>query len=42
MLYNTPIEAMVIMSDVFPLLISGKGSPVGGMVPLTTSALMAT
>ena len=35
-----PMDAMVIISEVLPELTSGKGSPVGGMLPLTTSALM--
>ena len=40
MAYSTPIEAIVIISDVFPELISGNGKPVGGILPLTTSALI--
>ena len=39
MLNSTPIAAMVKMRDVLPALMSGSGSPVGGMEPLTTSAL---
>ena len=38
--YKIPIDAMVIMSEVFPELISGNGNPVGGILPLTTSALI--
>ena len=38
--YSTPIDAMVMISEVLPELISGNGKPVGGMLPLTTSALM--
>ena len=34
--------AIVKMSEVFPALISGSGSPVGGIDPLTTSALTTT
>ena len=36
--YNTPIDAIVIINEVFPELINGKGKPVGGILPLTTSA----
>ncbi len=42
MLYSTPIAAIVMMREVFPELTSGSGRPVGGMEPLTTSALMTT
>ena len=38
--YKIPIDAIVIIKDVFPELISGNGNPVGGMLPLTTSALI--
>jgi hypothetical protein len=38
--YSVPIEDIVIIKEVFPELISGKGSPVGGMLPLTTRALI--
>jgi hypothetical protein len=38
--YSTPIDAIVIIKEVFPELISGRGKPVGGMLPLTTSALI--
>ena len=38
--YSTPIDAIVIISEVFPELIRGNGKPVGGILPLTTSALM--
>ena len=38
--YKIPIDAIVIMSEVFPELISGSGKPVGGILPLTTSALI--
>ena len=41
-LNNTPIDAIVMISEVFPALISGSGSPVGGTAPLTTSALSTT
>ena len=37
--YKIPAAAIVIISEVFPELISGNGKPVGGMLPLTTSAL---
>ena len=37
-LYSTPNDAIVTISDVLPELISGNGMPVGGMQPLTTSA----
>ena len=40
--YNTPIEAIVIIKEVFPLDMSGSGNPVGGIVPLTTSAFITT
>ena len=38
--YKIPMDAIVMMSDVFPELTSGSGSPVGGIVPLTTSAFI--
>ena len=38
--YKIPIDAIVMTSEVLPELISGSGSPVGGMVPLTTSAFI--
>ena len=37
--YKIPIDDMVIMSEVLPALIKGKGKPVGGILPLTTNAL---
>jgi hypothetical protein len=39
--YNTPIKAIVIISEVFPELTSGNGKPVGGIAPLTTKAFSA-
>lgn len=36
------MDIMVKMSAVLPELMSGSGSPVGGMEPETTSALMTT
>ena len=36
--YRIPMESMVIISEVLPLEISGNGKPVGGILPLTTSA----
>ena len=41
-LYSTPMAAIVKIKEVFPELISGRGKPVGGIAPLTTSALMTT
>ena len=38
--YNTPIDAIVMIREVFPELIKGKGKPVGGMLPLTTKAFI--
>ena len=38
-LYSTPNDAMETISAVLPELSSGNGMPVGGMLPLTTSAL---
>ncbi len=40
-LHNKPMDVMVMMSEVFPLEISGNGRPVGGIDPLTTKALSA-
>ena len=37
--YNTPKEASETISAVFPEETSGSGIPVGGILPLTTSAL---
>ena len=34
------MDAMVMIKEVFPELISGSGKPVGGMLPLTTSAVI--
>lgn len=39
--YSKPIDAIVMMSEVFPELIKGNGKPVGGILPLTTKALTA-
>ena len=38
--YNIPIDAIVMTREVLPELMSGSGSPVGGMAPLTTRALI--
>ena len=38
-LYSTPNAAIVTISDVLPELTRGNGMPVGGIQPLTTSAL---
>ena len=38
--YIIPIDAIVMISDVLPELTSGRGSPVGGIVPLTTNAFI--
>ena len=38
-LYSTPNAAIVTISDVLPELTRGNGIPVGGIQPLTTSAL---
>ena len=38
--YIPPIDAIVIISEVFPELMSGNGKPVGGILPLTTNALI--
>ena len=38
--YSTPIDAIVIISEVFPELIKGNGIPVGGIAPLTTKAFI--
>jgi len=40
MLYSTPNSAIKIIIDVFPLETNGKGKPVGGMLPVTTSAFI--
>ena len=40
MAYKIPIDAIVMMREVFPELIKGKGKPVGGILPLTTSAFI--
>ena len=37
--YTMPIPHMVTMSEVLPAEMSGSGRPVGGIQPLTTSAL---
>ena len=34
------MEDIVIINEVFPELISGNGKPVGGILPLTTKALI--
>ena len=39
-LYKTPISVIKITIDVFPLETSGKDNPVGGILPVTTSALI--
>lgn len=41
MLKRMPADAIEMMSEVFPLLMKGRGSPVGGILPLTTRALIA-
>ena len=38
--YRIPMDAMVMISDVLPELIKGSGKPVGGILPLTTRALI--
>ena len=38
--YNIPIDDIVIINEVFPELINGNGKPVGGILPLTTNALI--
>ena len=38
--YSKPIDPIVMISEVFPALINGNGKPVGGMLPLTTNALI--
>jgi hypothetical protein len=38
MAYSTPIDAIVMIREVFPELINGNGKPVGGILPLTTNA----
>jgi hypothetical protein len=37
--YKIPIDAIVMIREVFPELINGNGKPVGGILPLTTKAL---
>ena len=36
-----PKAVINTISEVFPQLISGKGNPVGGILPVTTSALIS-
>ena len=38
--YSIPIDAIVIIKEVFPELTSGNGKPVGGILPLTTNAFI--
>ena len=38
MLYSTPNIAQKTITEVFPAETSGRGNPVGGMLPVTTSA----
>ena len=41
-LYSTPNAARKIIIEVLPAEISGRGRPVGGMLPVTTRALIVT
>ena len=42
MLRSTPIAAINTTIAVLPELINGSGTPVGGMLPVTTAMLIST
>ena len=42
MLCNTPIEAINTTNAVPPLDMNGSGTPVGGILPVTTAILIKT